>query len=73
MTTAQTTHMPEQKETHHLVQMLRHESNAGHLDDLSHIPSECCFSDPLTTHTAKPDQLVLSIAGRLDQVDVHRC
>lgn len=28
-TTAQTTHLPEQKETHHLIQMLRHESNAG--------------------------------------------
>ena len=31
VTTAQTTHLPEQKETHHLIQMLRHESNSGHL------------------------------------------
>ena len=42
VTTAQTTHLPEQKEAHHLIQMLRHESNAGHLDDLSHIASEYC-------------------------------
>ena len=72
VTTAQTTHLPEQKETHHLIQMLRHESNTGHLDDLSHIASEYCLADPLTKHTAKPDQLVSSITtGRLDQVDVH--
>eukprot|EP00435_Cladocopium_sp_Y103_P003748 s2899_g1.t1 len=61
VTTAQTTHLPEQKETHHLIQMLRHESNSGHLDDLSHIASEYCLADPLTKHTAKPDQLVQSI------------
>ena len=49
VTTAQTTHLPEQKETHHLIQMLRHESNTGHLDDLSHVASEYCLADPLTT------------------------
>ena len=27
VTTAQTTHLPEQKEAHHPIQMLRHESN----------------------------------------------
>ena len=53
VTTAQTTHLPEQKETHHLIQMLRHESNTGHLDDLSHIASEYCLADPLTKHSAK--------------------
>jgi len=31
--TAQTTHLPEQKETHLLIQMLRRESNSGQLDD----------------------------------------
>ena len=72
VTTAQTTHLPEQKETHHLIQMLRHESNTGHLDDLGHIASEYCLADPLTKHSAKPDQLVLTITtGKLDQVDVH--
>ena len=66
------THLPEQKETHHLIQMLRHESNSGHLDDLSHIASEYCLADPLTKHSAKPDQLIQSIeTGQLEQVDVH--
>ena len=52
--------------------MLRHESNTGHLDDLSHIASEYCLADPLTKSTAKPDQLVSSITtGKLEYVDVH--
>ena len=55
------THLPEQKETHHLIQMLRHESNTGQLDDLSHIASEYCLADPLTKSSAKPDQLVKTI------------
>ena len=72
VTTAQTTHLPEQKETHHLIQMLRHESNSGHLDDLSHIASEYCLAGPLTKSTAKPDQLVSSITtGKLENVDAH--
>ena len=72
VTTARTTHLPEQKETHHLIQMLRHESNTGHLDDLSHIASEYCLADPLTKSTAKPYQLVSSITtGKLENVDVH--
>ena len=72
VTTAQTTHLPEQKETHHVIQMLRHESNSGHLDDLSHIASEYCLADPLTKSTAKPDQLVSSITtGKLENVDTH--
>ena len=62
VTTAQTTHLPQQKETHHLIQMLRHESNTGHLDDLSHIASEYCLADQLTKPTAKPD---------FQNVDVH--
>ena len=53
VTTAQTTHLPEQKETHHLIQMLRHESNTGHLDELSHIASEYCRADPLTKSNRK--------------------
>ena len=72
VTTAQTTHLPEQKETHHLIQMLRHESNTGHLDDLSPIASEILSGRPTYKITAKPDQLVSSIAtGKLEQVDVH--
>ena len=58
------------KET--LIQTLRHESNTGNIDDLSHVASEFCFADPLTKHTAKPDELVRSIeTGTLRQVDKH--
>ena len=65
ITTAQTT-------PHHLIQMLRHESNSGQLDDLSHIASEYCLADPLTKSSAKPDQLVRSIeTGVLENVDAH--
>ena len=72
VTTAQTTHLSEQKETHHLIQMLRHESNTGQLDDLSHIASEYCLADPLTKSSAKPDQLVKTIeTGVMENVDVH--
>ena len=46
--------------------------NTGHLDDLDHIASEYCLADPLTKHTAKPDQFVSAkTIGGLDQVDVH--
>ena len=73
VTTAQTTHLSEQKETHHFIQMLRHESNTGNIDDLSHVASEFCLADPLTKHTAKPDELVRSIeTGILRQVDTHK-
>ena len=72
VTTAQTTHLPEQKETHHLIQMLKHESNSGQLDDLAHIASENCLADPLTKSPAKPDQLVKTIeTGVMENVDVH--
>ena len=72
VTTAQTTQLPEQKETHHLIQMLRHESNSGQLDDLSHIVSEFCLADPLTKSSAKPDQLDKTIeTGVMQNVDVH--
>ena len=52
--------------------MLRHESNSGQLDDLSHIVSEFCLADPLTKSSAKPDQLVKTIeTGVMQNVDVH--
>ena len=52
--------------------MLRHESNTGQLDDLSHIASEYCLADPLTKSSAKPDQLVKTIeTGVMENVDVH--
>ena len=53
--------------------MLRHESNSntGNIDDLSHVASEFCLADPLTIHSAKPDELVRSIETGILQVDAR--
>jgi hypothetical protein len=72
VTTASTTHVPEQKETIHLIQMLRKESGSGNIDDLAHVKSEFCLSDALTKHSAKPDELIRAVeTGLLRQVDTH--
>ena len=72
VTTARTTHQPEQKETIHLIQMLRRESNPGAIDDLAHVVSAQCLSDALTQHAAKADELIRAVeTGTLRMVDVH--
>ena len=48
VTTASTTHQPEQKETMRLIQMLRKESNSGQVHDLAHVRSKDCLADSLT-------------------------
>jgi hypothetical protein len=57
-TTASTTHLPEQKETIHLIQMLRRETCSGSIDDLAHARTADFLSDCLTKHSAKPDALI---------------
>ena len=37
VTTASTTHLPEQKETIHMIQMLRKEARSGTIHDLAHV------------------------------------
>ena len=70
VTTASTTHQPEQKET--LIQMLRKESNSGQMHDLSHVRSEYCLADCLTKHSAQADVLIEAInTGYLLQVECH--
>jgi hypothetical protein len=70
VTTAGTTHLPEQKETIHMIQMLRKESNSGRIDDLAHVVTADCLSDCLTKHSAKPDSLVKAVeTGLLPNVD----
>ena len=72
VTTASTTHLPDQKETIHMIQMLRKEACSGGIDDLSHVRSEDCLSDCLTKHSAKPDNLIkASETGVLPNVDSH--
>jgi len=41
VTTASTTHVPEQQETIHMIQMLRKEACSGSIADLSHIRTQC--------------------------------
>ena len=72
VTTASTTHQPEQKETMHLIQMLRKESNSGHMHDLAHVRSEDCLADSLTKHSTKADELIKAVlTGNLLNVDAH--
>ena len=72
VTTASTTHLPEQKETIHMIQMLRKESNSGRIDDLAHVVTADCLSDCLTKHSAKPDNLIKAVdTGVIPNVDSH--
>ena len=72
VTTASTTHLPEQRETIHMVQMLRKESCSGSIEDLAHVRTEFCLSDVLTKGTVKPEALVQAVeTGVLPSVDVH--
>ena len=40
VTTATTTHLPEQKETIHMINQLRTEASSGAIDDLAHVVTE---------------------------------
>ena len=61
VTTASATRQPEQKETMHLIQMLR-----------THVRSEDCLADSLTKHSAKADELIkAALTGNLLNVDAH--
>jgi hypothetical protein len=72
VTTASTTHLPEQKETIHLIQMLRKEACSGQMHDLAHVRSSLCLADSLTKHSAHADQLVKTIdTGIIEAADEH--
>ena len=72
VTTARTTHLPEQKETIHMIQMLRHESLSGGIHDLAHVVSVDCLADCLTKASAKADYLIRAVnEGVLPNVDKH--
>ena len=48
VTTARTIHLPNQKETIHMIQMLRHEACSGSIQDLAHVASADMMADTLT-------------------------
>ena len=61
VTTASTTHLPEQKETIHMINQLRTEACSGAIDDLAHVVSADCLSDCLTKASARPDALIKTV------------
>ena len=72
VTTASTTHLPEQKETIHMINQLRQESCSGSIDDLAHVISEDCMADCLTKASAKATALLKAVnTGVLPNVDKH--
>ena len=72
VTTAQTTHLPEQKETIHMINQLRTEASSGAIDDLAHVVTADMLGDCLTKATIKPDNLIEAIeTGVLPNVDKH--
>ena len=72
VTTAKTTHLPEQEETVHMINQLRHEACTGQIEDLAHVISTECLSDALTKKDASSDVLRNAVKiGRLVNVDKH--
>jgi hypothetical protein len=73
VTTASTTHVPEQQETIHMIQMLRKEACSGNIDDLAHVKTEDCLADCLTKASANPMSLINAImTGDLKNIDCHK-
>ena len=55
-----------------MIQMLRHESLSGGIDDLAHVVSQDCLADCLTKMSAKADYLIKAVdSGILPNVDKH--
>jgi hypothetical protein len=72
VTTARTTHLPEQEETIHMIQMMRHESCSGDIQDLAHVVTKDMLADCLTKSSASPDALIKAVnTGYLPGTDTH--
>ncbi len=74
VTTAQTTHLPQHKETIHMIQMLRHEAVSGSMKDLAHVVSKDMLSDVLTKQECNEGLRVLNRAvtsGLLPSADAQ--
>ena len=72
VTTARTIHLLEQKETIHMISLLRKEACSGSIHDLTHISTQNCLADCLTKSSAKADSLITKVRiERVLEVDVH--
>ena len=59
--TASRARLREQKETIHMIQMLRQEACSGQIEELAHVVSADCLSDWLRKASAKPDSLIKAV------------
>ena len=72
VTTARTIHLPEQKETIHVISMFRKEACSGSIHDFAHISTQNCLAGCRTTASAKADNLITAVkTGRLLDVEIH--
>ena len=72
VTTARTIPLPEQKETIHMISMLRNETSSGSIHDLAHVSTQNCLAESLTTSSTKADNLITAVQTvRLLEVDVR--
>ena len=58
VTTARTNHVPEQKDTIHMISMLRKEACARSIHDLAHNSTQNCLADCLTNSSSNADNLI---------------
>ena len=72
VTPARTIHLPEQKETIHMISLLRKETSSGSVHVLAHSPTQNCLGDCFTKASAKADNLITAVqTRRLLVVDIH--
>jgi len=72
VTTASTTHLPEQKETIHMINQLRHEACSGSIADLAHVSSTEQMADVFTKDKAPVEHLKNAVEkGELPNCDKH--
>ena len=70
VTTVRTIHLPEKKETIHMISMLRKEACSRSIHDLAHIPTQNCLTDCLTKAPAKANSLIVAVKT-VDLLQVH--
>ena len=61
VTTARTMYLAEQKETIHMMSMLRKEACSGNINDLVQISTQNCLADSLTKASAKAENLITAV------------
>ena len=72
VTTARTVPLLAQKETIHMISMLRNETSSGSIHDLAHVSTQNCLAVCLTKLSVKADNLITAVQTvRYLEVDVR--